>query len=214
MRTAIDYLSRLCHRWGGELLLLPDPAFRAVMVAHGVTSHPSDTHAIHRGRRQIFASDRHVCPGTVIHEMGHVFLKEAVPFKNHEPNWLGWEIALARRARCYRTWSEQNTGYNFSFRGQEWEWGTMTLQEERLFIANRINYAKRLGILDKDGTPLCTRRPDPDRRATRVTTRSPAHLADTQAAPQTRGDRASLGDTAGHRDPRDSTESQTALDIQ
>ena len=167
--AALDYLSRLCRRWSGELILLPDPAFRTIMVCHGVTSHPSDSHAIHRGHRQIFADARHVCPGTVIHEMGHVFLKEAIPFKTHEPDWLGWEISLARRARCYRAWSAQNTGYNFSFRGKEWEWGTMTLQEERLFITNRITYARRLGILNQDGAPLCTRRPDQSRRATRPT---------------------------------------------
>ena len=167
MRGALSYLSRLCHRWGGELILLPGPSFHAMMTCHGVTSHPSDSHAIHRARRQIFADTCHVCPGTIIHEMGHVFLKEAVPFKSHEPDWLGWEIALARRARCYRVWSEQNTGYSFSFRGQELEWGMMTPQEERLFIANRIRFAKRLGILSRDGVPLCTRASSPHHRATK-----------------------------------------------
>lgn len=155
--TALTYLSRLCLRWGGELITLPGRSFSAMIACHGVTAHPYGSHALHRGRRQIFVNRGHVRPGTVIHEMGHVFLEEADPSTTYEPDWLGWEIALARQARCYRTWAEQNAGYIFSFRGKEYQWGELPPQEERRFIANRLAHARRLGILSRNGTPLCTR---------------------------------------------------------
>jgi len=157
---ALAYLSRLCLRWGGELIILPSPAFSDMITCPGVTSHPSESHAIHHERRQIFAERSNVCPGTVIHEMGHVFLDEADPSATFEPDWLGWEIALARQARCYRSWSAQNidNGYSFSFRGKDWEWGSLPPQEERRFIADRLAYARKLGILNRKGEPLCSRR--------------------------------------------------------
>lgn len=156
--TALTYLSQLCRRWGGELITLPSRAFSAMIACHGVTSHPYGSHAHHREKRQIFADCRDVCPGAIIHEMGHVFVEEADPSTTYEPDWLGWEIALARRTRCYRTWSTQNVGYSFSFRGKAWQWGDLPPQEERRFIANRIARARRLRILSRNGAPLCTRR--------------------------------------------------------
>jgi hypothetical protein len=128
------------------------------MLDHpGVTAHPSESHAIHHAQRQIFASSDAACPGTVIHEMGHVFLDEADPATTFEPDWLGWEIALARKVRCYRAWSGQNIGYNFTYRGRNSEWGELPPQKERQFITDRLAHARRLGILDQHGRPLCTR---------------------------------------------------------
>jgi hypothetical protein len=155
--TALAHLAQICQRWGGELIILPDSAFNDMLTHPDVTSHPSESHAIDHKRRQIFATHEGVCPGTVIHEMGHIFLEEADPSTTFEPDWLGWEIALAHQVRCYRAWSAQNTGYNFTWRGKNQEWGELILQEERRFIANRFAHARRLGILDRKGRPLCTR---------------------------------------------------------
>jgi hypothetical protein len=98
-------------------------------------------------------------PGAVIHEMGHLFLIEGDPPRTYEPDWLGWEIALARQARCYPTWSKQNATYQVPFDGGDYEWASVTGAARRRLIADRIDYAMALGIVSQDGEPLCTRRP-------------------------------------------------------
>lgn len=159
MSTAIVYLTHLCHRWGGSLELLPEPEFRAITQCSGRSVHPSRSHAIDRGARTIFAVRSAANPGTIIHEMGHVFLEEGSPFFTYEPDWLGWEIALARLARCFRTWSKQNIGYLLDSDDEDVTWGALSRRAERELIAERLDHAMALGIVSQDGAPLCTRRP-------------------------------------------------------
>src|SRR4029077_1646409 len=156
--SALAYLSRLCVRWGGELIPLPSPSFHAMTRCPGVSTHPLGAHAIDHARHQIFVSRRLVNPGTVIHEMGHVFLDEGKTSTTYEPDWLGWEIMLARRARCYREWSSQNAGYIIYTGRKEHEWQELSPRQRRRCISNRINYAREIGILSRDGAPLCTRK--------------------------------------------------------
>lgn len=157
--TALAYLSALCRRWGGELQLVSPAEFRNLLAVHGRTVHPLGHHAIDVGQRLVIADRRNANPGTVVHEMGHVFIDEEC--EECEPDWLGWEIALARRAGCYRTWSEQmeKSGYCIWFEDREHVWGKMDAGVRLRLIADRIDYAQAIGIVGRDGEPLCTRRP-------------------------------------------------------
>jgi hypothetical protein len=159
MTASIAYLARLCRRWSGELLLLPTDEYESVSRSGCWTTHPDGHHAIHVSDRLIAADRRHVNPGTVIHEMGHVFLEEGRPSTTYEPDWIGWEIALARRARCYRTWSAQNARYLLTVGDLEHVWAELAGERLRRLIAERISLAQALGIVSQDGEPLCTREP-------------------------------------------------------
>jgi hypothetical protein len=156
--TPLAYLIRLCRRWGGSFETMLHAEFHNLAHDHrGWSCHPSCCHAISVDDRRIIAIAGKEHPGAVIHEMGHVFLREGHPAKTHEPNWLGWEIALARRARCYRAWSDQNCGYNFRWRGEEREWGALERGEERQVVADFVAKAIKRRIVTPSGTPLCTR---------------------------------------------------------
>ncbi len=159
MTRALAYLSNLCRRWGGELVLVSADDYYNLSRVSGWTSHPLGFHAINVAKRTILANRKRVDPGTVIHEMGHVFLAEGDPRTTFEPDWLGWEIVLARRARCYRTWSAQNAGYELGFEDYFGSWGELDSQTARRLIAACIADAKALGIVSRDGEPLCTRKP-------------------------------------------------------
>lgn len=156
--TSIAYLSSLCTRWGGRLELLSPRRFEAVSLCVGHSMHPSSFHAIDRKSRAIFANSRAASPGSIIHEMGHVFLDEGDLDITYEPDWLGWEIALARKARCFREWSKQNSDYDLEFEGDHIRWGEVPEGAlRRRLIAERIDYAMSLGIVSRKGEPLCTR---------------------------------------------------------
>lgn len=156
MTTALSYLSRLCRRWGGSLDLLSRHAFGNLASTDMFSLHPSGSHAIDRHARRIIAERHRVNAGTVIHEMGHVFLAEG---DKYEPDWLGWEIALARRARCYLIWSKQNHDYNVQFDEHDKSWSEFSALDRKRLISDRIDYAKSIGIVSQDGAPLCTRQP-------------------------------------------------------
>jgi hypothetical protein len=119
--------------------------------------HPRGSHAIDVPARLVVAERRRVDPGTVIHEMGHVFLAEGDPDGTYEPNWLGWEIALARRARCYWPWSAQCADYQLLEGDIARDWRDFRGAELRRKIAECIDEAKSLGVVSEEGAPLCTR---------------------------------------------------------
>lgn len=164
MTHPLVYLSRLCRRWGGSLVLMPEPEFRALnfnaRATNGLTQAPDDNHAIDWPNWKVLAVADRVNPGAVIHEMGHLFLAEGAPKTTDEPDWLGWEIVLARRAGCYRTWSKQNADYFIDdWNGQPGcDWDQFEPAQRRRLIIDRIAYAKKIGIVSRSGVPLCTRR--------------------------------------------------------
>lgn len=156
---ALDYLSRLCRRWGGDLRLMSGVDYAALDFGYPpMSEHPNCTHGINWDRRIIFARQDDANVGAIIHEMGHVFLAEGNPVDCDELDWLGWEIALARRARCFGAWSEQNAGYGIRW-GEYSEWSEMPRTEMRKYCRDRVRYSRRLGIIDRNGVPRCTRSP-------------------------------------------------------
>ncbi len=158
MSRAIAYLSRLCRRWGGSLELVSESKFSELRNRPGTSDHPARRHAIDRPRRAVFAIYDKANPGTIIHEMGHVFLEEGDPLYTYEPDWLGWEVVLARRARCFEVWSEQNDDYEIELDDVDTEWACLGASSQRRFIADRVQHAKTIGIVSRDGVPLCTRK--------------------------------------------------------
>jgi hypothetical protein len=160
MKVSIGYLSRLCRHWGGSLELVSGRDFIEQVSAPCFSLHPNGSHAIDLVGRRILVERAHVNPGTLIHEMGHLFLEEGDPATTYEPNWLGWEIVLARRARCYRTWSAQNADYRLpgeSLSGESLWWKDLPFSLRRRLIDESITDAKDLGIVSPRGVPLCTR---------------------------------------------------------
>lgn len=157
MTGPLAYLSRLCRRWAGELLLVTGAEFSDLNGRLDSSVHPLDHHAIAKRERLVFVESAFANPGTIIHEMGHVFLDDT---ELDERDWLGWEIALARRARCVRIWSAQNAGYQVGdFEDLPWPvWSDLTRDEKRRLVADRIAHARKIGILSPNGVPLCTRR--------------------------------------------------------
>jgi hypothetical protein len=152
----IAYLSRLCRRWGGSLELVSGRVFIARASAESFSLHPNGSHAIDLAARLVLVERAHVNPGTVIHEMGHVFLEEGTPGTTYELDWLGWEIVLARRARCYRAWSAQNADYMLPSDESLW-WKDLTALQRRQLITESIADAMDMGIVSSSGEPLCTR---------------------------------------------------------
>lgn len=160
MTGPLAYLSCLCRRWGGQLKLVSAAEFADWAGGPRRSVHPFGHHAIDRAARRVVAVRGRVNPGTVVHEMGHVFLDEGEgePDATDELDWLGWEIVLAKRAGCYLTWSKQNAPYGVRLDGFLFEWGALTSSERRRVSAERIAYAQELGIVSQDGEPLCTRK--------------------------------------------------------
>jgi len=156
MRGPLAHLSRLCRRWGGELIMLPEQEFSALNYEAGISRAPDGWHAIDISRRRVIASVERSCPGCIVHEMGHLFLNEAEPETYpDEWAWFGWEIVLARQAKCYQTWSKSSKTYvvGGSPEGRD----TLKPHEKRSLIADRIAHAKTIGLVSQEGKPLRTR---------------------------------------------------------
>lgn len=169
-------LQRLCKRWGGKIQLLNYTDFDRYVTAN--TSHlnrESDGepitslapaarwHGMCWATRTIYAVDLEANAGAIIHEMGHTFLDldEDQVDNSDEVSWLGWEIAVARYAGCYRIWSDQNAGYNLGDdvcdEDGSFEWGSITPKFEREVIVDRLKHARRVGYLDRRFRPRSTR---------------------------------------------------------
>jgi len=123
----------------------------------GRSTHPDWFHAIDIKAGLILADAEHANAGTVIHEMGHVFLKEGHPSSTSEPDWLGWEIVMARQNRCYRAWALQNNDYIVPYGDTDIEWNRASPNQLRSIISSSIARSTELGLIDANGRPRCTR---------------------------------------------------------
>jgi hypothetical protein len=155
---ALARLAARCRQWGGELRIVGDRAYRSFVALPQTSAHPRGSHAIDVAARQIVVRRRSADSGAVIHEMGHLFLREGLPGSTNEPDWLGWEICLARRMGCYRAWSRQNETYQIIYLAgfSECEWGRLSWSEQRRIATERVAFAQRIGIVSASGEPLRT----------------------------------------------------------
>jgi hypothetical protein len=121
MDKHIHKLRAICQRWGGHLYLVTTEAYEkrfkdydaddASLFSEAPFAH---WHDINWSTKSIYATIDQVHPGSLIHEMGHVFADlqdPARPKMCDEYAWLGWEACLARWVGCYQIWSQQNANY-------------------------------------------------------------------------------------------------------
>jgi hypothetical protein len=169
---AIARLRALCRSWGGNLVLLDrshfvdlfDEIFRDGKsiyrpISRGFYSSPAaHGHGLHYENKIIYATFEDAHSGRLIHEMGHVFACDLGPEHSDELSWLGWEIATARRVDCYEEWSDQNNGYILGGLSDDaFEWDHTRPLQMRPIIADRLEEARRLGLIDQQDQPKSIR---------------------------------------------------------
>lgn len=162
-KTSLRYLSNKCAEWGGRIDVMEDGAWRDLFprvrryehggyLPGGLYESPfADGHGIHWDSKAILVAKSNVNVGSIIHEMGHTFLDSGNPENSQEWAWLGWEIRMARMARCYRTWSRQNSSYVV---GDGTEWVALSTARRRELEAERVVHGQSIGIIDASGIPL------------------------------------------------------------
>lgn len=158
------YVKRLaakCASWGGELRVMPPSLWRGLIreaqnTVGGLEVAPFDSlHGVDWGAKVVYAVDKYVDIGAVIHEMGHVFASMAPPNTSTEFDFFGWEVALARELGCYRQWSTGSASYSVTGAGDPW--ASQAPQEKRQIIRERHDHARLLGLLDKRGNAIAIR---------------------------------------------------------
>ncbi len=158
MRLYLARLAVLCKKLGGELRLISDAEFTALME-------PEDNpewdeapftrwHAVNWKQRLIIAAEKHASLNGIIHEMGHVFADPMPPTASNEFDWLGWEIAVAKYVGCYRQWSTGNKDYCIG----DMNWGEASARRKHELILDRIVEAQDDGILSAQLRPLAVQR--------------------------------------------------------
>jgi len=153
MTAAIERLAAICQRWRGELVSVPSEDLGRTLATLRIAEHPHGAHALDWRRRRIYVSAQNANAGTIVHEMGHVFLHdEPASRQDSELHWLGWEICMARKVGCYRVWDVQNAAYGL-WDGEEWG-----CSRKRLAIKEALEESHAWGYIDRKGNPRCTRK--------------------------------------------------------
>lgn len=169
---AVCRLWRICKAWRGELKFVNHERYEELFASELSTPSGMDSqralgyldspsarwHGLVWERKHIYVVPEHANPGTIIHEMGHVFADYgANPEDSDEWEWLGWEICMARWARCFKVWSEQNSTYGLGDEYDSEDWGYISAKVRKSVIADRIAHGKAKGIIDKNNRPLSVR---------------------------------------------------------
>lgn len=162
-------LARICRRLGGQLRLVSKDEFFAVLDADDGVTLPYTAgsrrdYASHWQRKIIYAIHGTSHIGYLIHETGHVFadLHHPDSAKCDEWDWLGWEIAVARRIGAWRAWSQQNGNYHMGDGtcdgiGKDKDWGDLSIKERDTIVQDRLTHAKKIGLLSERGAPRSIR---------------------------------------------------------
>jgi fructose-1,6-bisphosphatase/inositol monophosphatase family enzyme len=165
-RDHLQACRQLCRQFGGQLAVVSQTDYDAMFNSHA-GRHRARTHldgelheapftsfhGLHWNRKIVYTVCGHEEVGSIIHEMGHVF---AGPLHPDHPqcsewDWFGWEIAIARQIGAVHTWSGHNRNYCINDDGKEW--GKLSAKQRRALTAERLAYARKIGILDTTGTP-------------------------------------------------------------
>jgi hypothetical protein len=158
-------LTQLCRHFNGRLAVIEQPHFDRLFEDakssdwDGVCESPfTCAHGIHWQRKIVYAVQGREEIGSIIHEMGHVFADPHHPEsdKCREWSWFGWEIAVARLIGAGRVWSRQNSNYATDEKGGN-EWGALSAKKRRAVVIERLVHAKKIGVVDSDGTPRSIR---------------------------------------------------------
>jgi hypothetical protein len=159
--THLRSLAALCRSFGGKLAVVSQDAFDELCKGRYTTSGFSESpftsaHGLHWRKRIVYTVRGREEIGSIIHEMGHAFADLKPPDDACEWSWFGWEIAVARKIGAGRVWSKQNATYQTDETGSN-EWGRLTASERRAVVIDRLAHAKKLNVVDLDGTPKSLR---------------------------------------------------------
>lgn len=172
-------LAVLCKRLGGRLAIVPyeeisamiqrdypdydrddeetEAAIDSGLERGAIFSTPdnSDAHGQEWGKKIIYAVEGREDVGHIIHEMGHVFADRHPPdsSKCREWRWFGWESVIARQIGAWETWSRHQ---DHRFVGDVFL-KDLTTRRRQAVIAERIRYAKKIGLLSEAGEPRSIR---------------------------------------------------------
>ncbi len=172
MSTKVDHLialAQICRDFGGRLAIVSqrefDDLFHDVDDAVWQDGELSDApftaaHGLWWRRKIIYAVRDREEVGAIIHEMGHVFAAPHHPYHEcsecREWNWFGWEIALARKIDAARSWSRHNANYSTG-EGGGGQWGRLSAERRKKIVTDRIQAARKIGVIDTDGEPRSVR---------------------------------------------------------
>lgn len=170
-RDPLLALGRICRRLGGQLKIISQSAFYALMDADDddelslpFTAGSKFEYAIHWEKKIIYAVRGTSHIGFVIHEAGHVFADRRHPDDNKcdEWAWFGWEIAVARRVGAWHAWSRQCGNYHMGNGlangiGKDKDWYDLSAAERRAIVIDRLAHAKKIGLVTERGAPRSVR---------------------------------------------------------
>ena len=169
----VSALARVCRQLGGRLAIVSQRTLSDLFnrdwpdegdedsfdLEHHEGFSPTNEddmqHGLNWRERIVYAVRGREKVASIIHEMGHVFADRYPPDSSRcrEWRWFGWEIAVARRISAWETWSRHNA--RRSVGGAEW--GELPMKRRQAVIANRVRYAKRIGVLSETGEPRSVR---------------------------------------------------------
>jgi hypothetical protein len=114
----------------------------------------SDDHGHEWAEKIIYVPHGDENVGHIIQAMGQVFADSERPNSSRsEWKWFGWEIAIARQIGAWQTWSRHQDN---RFVGDVY-WSDLTTKRRQAVIAERVRYAKKIGVLSEAGEPRSVR---------------------------------------------------------
>lgn len=169
----IAKLRKLCQKWGGDLVELPEKDFESLLdgyIRHGSSDrfvevsdfHPCPFNAslgVRWGKKHVYytRAARGFWKGSVwtdlsepvswtdvIHEMGHVFASAKRPDQADEYNFFGWEYALARQVGDPEKWRRANKDYSV---GSGDDLGSLSVKKQKALILEQYRKAVELGLV-------------------------------------------------------------------
>lgn len=171
-KAFIKKLGQLAHQWGGELVELSRDDFDtrfggkdSYQTPRGLSMAPfssNDLGTCFSKKQVIFAfpAEWH----EVVHEMGHIFACKKAPGTSKEWTFFGWEYALAiylGGEKAGLEWIEANDHYGLGRsvgrKYDSWDFGGCSTQQRQEILEERVAWAKKNGLVAKDGTPLAIR---------------------------------------------------------
>jgi len=93
---------------------------------------------------------------TLIHELGHVLASKEKPDRSREFDFLGWEIAFARKVRGLNDWIKGNQDYCIDWH-DHLEFKELPRNKRKEFFDQRIAVSRRKGMLDANCHPRSIR---------------------------------------------------------
>ncbi len=171
MTKSLDYLAKFARKWRGDLILVDRPTFDWTFKAYDGPAYEDNSPfhlapftnkslGVNYVTKTVYAVADNLTLNGVIHELGHVFADSQDPDHADEYEWLGWEIALAKQAGCYRVWSAENKDYGIADNAvapKTRDWGYLTATQKAKLAAERVAHAVELGLVSLTGHALALR---------------------------------------------------------